>query len=85
MPLTETVIFTVQIVRANKGAWYHDSIGTIVDCLLCNATLGHHGPEICYRVTGHFETVKYIKIAHAEVLSQRLATQSEVLKKYPHK
>lgn len=82
MENVESVIFSIEIIDSNKGAWYRQSKGMTFDCVLDYATLGFHGPEICYRVLGNFTSVKHIRIWHGVVKKQRIAQPKELLSKH---
>lgn len=78
----ETVVYTVQIQSANKGAWYRSEINTAYDCILEVVDKSFGGKEIMFRVMNAFHPVKYIKQQHCRVIEQHFGKQNELIQFY---
>lgn len=82
--IKETVIYTVQVYRSNKGAWYNGKESKSYDCILEIVDKQFGGVEIMFRVLHTFKPVKYIKLEHGIIKKQRIGSHKNLVSYYGH-
>lgn len=79
----EIVIYTVEIIDSNIGAWYRNLAGETFDTVLENyfPPFGHPNGIVMFKVIGaKSDFVCMIRQEHCHIISQRFGSHKDLMK-----